>query len=115
MFVEDFETLEKLIVPLFGQIKKKNVKIPMVTTPIYEEEQLSTKTIIIPLLNYNLLSIDFLIPDQTKYFKTAVMTLQTKQTVLNLTKIFTFFVFISLSRICLLYLMTKGPRVLLLP
>lgn len=72
MYIEDLDTLEQLVIPLFGQIEKKNVNMPMWTGPIYKKEQLATKTVIVPLMDLKVLSIDFPIPDQKKYYKSMV-------------------------------------------
>lgn len=66
---EDLNTLEELVVSLFGNIEKKNVDMPHWTDPIYTEEQLATKTIVVPVKDIRVLSMSFLIPDQTKYYK----------------------------------------------
>lgn len=81
MRVEDLETLEKLVVPLFGQIEKKKVTLPTWSRLIYKKEQLATKTVVVPLIDLKLLSIDFQIPDQKQFYKSMVTLLQILQTV----------------------------------
>jgi len=61
-----------LVVSLFGDIEKKKVDMPYWTNPIYTEKQLATKTIVVPVKNIRELSMNFLIPDQTKYYKGMV-------------------------------------------
>ncbi|XP_025418538.1 insulin-degrading enzyme-like isoform X2 [Sipha flava] len=66
---EDLNTLEELIVSLFGDIEKKNVDMPYWFDPIYKEEQLATKTVVFPVKDIRVLSITFPIPEQSKYYK----------------------------------------------
>ncbi|XP_025191537.1 insulin-degrading enzyme-like [Melanaphis sacchari] len=66
---EDLNTLEELAVSLFGDIEKKNVEKPYWNDPIYKEEQLATKTVVVPVKDIRMLSVHFLIPDQSKYYK----------------------------------------------
>ncbi|VVC46432.1 Hypothetical protein CINCED_3A022791, partial [Cinara cedri] len=66
---EDLNTLEEMVVSLFGDIEKKNVNIPYWPDPIYKEEQLATKTVVVPVKDIRVLSISFLVPEQTKFFK----------------------------------------------
>ncbi|VVC34289.1 Hypothetical protein CINCED_3A004705 [Cinara cedri] len=66
---EDLNTLEEMVVSLFGDIEKKNVDMPYWPDPIYKEEQLATKTIVVPVKDIRVLSVSFPIPDQTKFFK----------------------------------------------
>lgn len=67
-------TLEELVVSLFGDAEKKNVDKPYWPDPIYKEEQLGTKTVVVPVKDIRVLSVNFLIPDQTKYYKSLVKT-----------------------------------------
>lgn len=64
--------MEELVVSLFGDIEKKNVDMPYWSDPIYKEEQLATKTIVVPVKDIRVLSVNFLIPDQSKYYKSMV-------------------------------------------
>lgn len=64
--------MEKLAVSLFGDIEKKNVNMPYWSDPIYKEEQLATKTVVVPVKDIRVLSVNFLIPDQSKYYKSMV-------------------------------------------
>lgn len=70
--VEDLNTLEKLVVSLFGNIEKKNIDMPIWNDPIYKEEQLATKTIVVPVKDIRILSVNFPIPDQSKYYESMV-------------------------------------------
>jgi insulysin len=72
VYVEDLNTLEELIVSLFGDIEKKNVDMPYWFDPIYKEEQLATKTVVFPVKDIRVLSITFPIPEQSKYYKSMV-------------------------------------------
>lgn len=83
MCVENLETLEKLIVPLFGKIEQKIVNFPKCPEQVYKKEQLGVKTFIVPLVDMQFLSIEFSIPDQKIFYKSMVMLLQIIQTVLN--------------------------------
>lgn len=74
-YVEDLNTLEELVVSLFGDIQKKNVDMPYWLDPIYKEEQLATKTVVVPVKDIRALSISFLIPDQIKFYKSKVKLL----------------------------------------
>lgn len=69
---EDLNTLEELVISLFSDIEKKDVDIPYWPDPIYTEKQLATKTIIVPVNDMRLLIVEFLIPDQCKYYKSMV-------------------------------------------
>jgi secreted Zn-dependent insulinase-like peptidase len=71
-FSEDLNTLEELAVSLFGDIEKKNVDKPYWKDPIYREEQLATKTVVVPVKDIRVLSVNFLIPDQSKYYRSMV-------------------------------------------
>lgn len=64
--------MEELVVSLFGDIEKKNVDMPYWPDPIYKEEQLATKTIVVPVKDIRVLSVNFLTPDQSKYYKSMV-------------------------------------------
>jgi len=64
--------LEELVVSLFEDIKKKDVDMPCWNDPIYKKDQLATKTVVIPVKDVRLLYINFLIPDQNKYYKSKV-------------------------------------------
>lgn len=64
--------MEELVVSLFGDIEKKNVEMPHWTDPIYKEEQLASKTLVVPVKDIRALSVNFLIPDQSKYYKSMV-------------------------------------------
>ncbi|VVC24106.1 Peptidase M16, middle/third domain,Peptidase M16, C-terminal,Metalloenzyme, LuxS/M16 peptidase-like [Cinara cedri] len=66
---EDLNTLEELVVSLFGNIKEKNVDKPYWPDPIYKEKQLATKTIVVPVSYIRGLYVSFLIPDQTKFYE----------------------------------------------
>ncbi|CAH1739015.1 unnamed protein product [Aphis gossypii] len=66
---EDLNTLEEIAVTLFGDIEKKNVEKPYWNDPIYKEKQLATKTIVVPVKDIRVLSVNFLIPDQSKYYR----------------------------------------------
>ncbi|XP_060867052.1 insulin-degrading enzyme isoform X2 [Metopolophium dirhodum] len=66
---EDLNTLEELAVSLFGDIKRKDVERPYWNDPIYKEEQLATKTVVVPVKDIRVLSVNFLIPDQSKYYR----------------------------------------------
>lgn len=70
--IEDLNTLEELVVSLFGNIEKKNIDMPIWTEPIYKEEQLATKTIVVPVKDIRILSVNFPIPDQSKYYESMV-------------------------------------------
>lgn len=70
---EDLDTLEALVGNLFGDIQKKDINMPVWTDPIYTKEQLGTKTLVVPVKDIRALSINFLIPDQTKFYKSMVM------------------------------------------
>lgn len=72
VLLEDLNTLEELVISLFGSIKKKDVDIPVWNDPIYKEEQLATKTVVVPVKDIRSLYISFLTPDQTKYYKSMV-------------------------------------------
>lgn len=72
-FTEDLDTLEQLAINLYGDIEKKNVEMPYWNDPIYTEEQLATKTTVVPVKDIRMLSVNFLIPEQTKYYKSAVI------------------------------------------
>lgn len=61
-----------MAVSLFGDIEKKNVEKPYWNDPIYKEKQLSTKTIVVPVKDIRVLSVNFLIPDQSKYYRSRV-------------------------------------------
>lgn len=61
-----------MAISLFGNIEKKDVDIPVWNDPIYKEEQLATKTVVVPVKDIRVLSISFLTPDQTKYYKSMV-------------------------------------------
>lgn len=71
-FIEDLNTLEELVVSLFGDIEKKNVDLPFWNDPIYTEEQLATKTVVVPVKDIRVLSVNFPIPDQIKNYRTVV-------------------------------------------
>lgn len=64
--------MEELVISLFGNIEKKNVDMPYWHDPIYKEEQLTTKTVVVPVKDIRMLSASFLIPDQSKYYKSMV-------------------------------------------
>jgi len=64
--------LEEYVVTLFGDIKRKDIDMPYWTDPIYTKEQLATKTIVVPVKDIRVLSVNFLIPDQNKYYKSMV-------------------------------------------
>ncbi|XP_050542253.1 insulin-degrading enzyme isoform X2 [Daktulosphaira vitifoliae] len=66
---ENLDTLEALVGNLFGDIQKKDINMPVWTDPIYKDEQLGTKTLVVPVKDIRALSVNFLIPDQTKYYK----------------------------------------------
>ncbi|XP_050431882.1 insulin-degrading enzyme isoform X2 [Adelges cooleyi] len=66
---EDLDTLESLVGNLFGDIQKREVDMPVWTDPIYTEEQLGTKTIVVPVKDIRALSVNFLIPDQNEYYQ----------------------------------------------
>lgn len=71
-FLEDLNTLEEMAVSLFGDIEKKDVEKPYWNDPIYKEKQLATKTIVVPVKDIRVLSVNFLIPDQSKYYRSRV-------------------------------------------
>lgn len=58
---------------MFGGIENKNVKMPYWKDPVYTEKQLATKTIVVPLKDIRLLYVDFLTPELTKTYKSAVI------------------------------------------
>jgi len=64
--------LEELAVSLFGDIKRKDVERPYWKDPIYKEEQLATKTVVVPVKDIRVLSVNFLIPDQSQYYRSMV-------------------------------------------
>jgi len=64
--------LEELAVSLFGDIENKNVDMPYWNDPIYKKEQLATKTVVVPVKDIRVLSINFLIPEQSKYYRSMV-------------------------------------------
>lgn len=64
--------MEELAVSLFGDIKRKDVERPYWNDPIYKEEQLATKTVVVPVKDIRVLSVNFLIPDQSKYYRSMV-------------------------------------------
>jgi len=64
--------LEELAVSLFGDIEKKDVEKPYWNDPIYKEEQLATKTVVVPVKDIRVLSINFPIPDQSIYYRSMV-------------------------------------------
>ncbi|KAL5238798.1 hypothetical protein ACI65C_006208 [Semiaphis heraclei] len=66
---EDLNALEELAVSLFGDIEKKNVERPYWSDPIYKEEQLATKTVVVPVKDIRMMSVKFLIPDLRKYYR----------------------------------------------
>lgn len=46
--------------------------MPIWNDPIYKEEQLATKTIVVPVKDIRILSVNFPIPDQSKYYESMV-------------------------------------------
>lgn len=64
--------MEELVESLFEDIKKKDVDMPSWNDPIYKKDQLATKTVVVPVKDIRLLYINFLIPDQSKYYKSKV-------------------------------------------
>lgn len=66
---EDLNTLEELVVSQFGNIERKNVDKPYWTDPIYKEEQLATRTLVVPVKDIRVLCLRFPIPEQSKYYK----------------------------------------------
>jgi insulysin len=66
---EDLNTLEELVVSQFANIERKNVNMPYWTDPIYKEEQLATKTLVVPVKDIRILCLTFPIPEQSKYYK----------------------------------------------
>lgn len=61
-----------MVVSLFGDIEKKNVDMPYWNEPIYKEEQLAAKTVVVPVKDIRVLSVNFPIPDQIKNYKSLV-------------------------------------------
>jgi len=70
--LEDLNALEELAVSLFGDIERKDVERPYWSDPIYKDEQLATKTVVVPVKDIRVLSVNFLIPDQSKYYRSMV-------------------------------------------
>lgn len=64
--------MQELAVSLFGGIKKKNVNIPYWNDPIYTKEQLATKTVVVPIKDIRVLSVNFPIPEQSKNYHSLV-------------------------------------------
>lgn len=46
--------------------------MPYWNDPIYKEEQLASKTIVVPVKDIRVLSVNFPIPDQSKNYKSMV-------------------------------------------
>lgn len=67
-------TLEDMVSSLFVNIERKDVEMPIWVDPIYKEEQLATKTIVVPVKDVRELYIDFLINDQQPNYKSMVNT-----------------------------------------
>lgn len=61
-----------MVVSLFKHIKKKNINLPTWTDPIYKEEQLATKTIVVPVKDIRQLIVNFLLEDQQPFYKAMV-------------------------------------------
>lgn len=61
-----------MVVSIFKDIKKKNISLPSWTNPIYKEEQLATKTIVVPVKDIRALIINFLLKDQQPNYKSMV-------------------------------------------
>jgi len=71
--LENLNILENMVVSLFGNIKKKNVVIPFWKNPIYTENELKTKTCVVPIKNIQNVSINFLIPDRSQFYNIMVI------------------------------------------
>lgn len=74
IFTEDLNTLEDMVTSLFVHIKRKDIEMPLWVDPIYKEEQLATKTIVVPVKDARQLCINFLINDQKSNYKSMVNT-----------------------------------------
>jgi insulysin len=61
-----------MVSSLFIYIERKDVSMPIWIDPIYKEEQLATKTIVVPLKDIRRLYVHFLIADQLPYYKSIV-------------------------------------------
>jgi len=61
-----------MVTSLFVHIERKDVEMPIWVDPIYKEEQLATKTIVVPVKDVRELFINFLINDQRLNYKSMV-------------------------------------------
>lgn len=61
-----------MVVSLFKDIQKNDISLPSLIYPIYKEEQLATKTIVVPVKDIRKLIINFLLKDQQPYYNTMV-------------------------------------------
>ncbi|KAF0762572.1 Uncharacterized protein FWK35_00007520 [Aphis craccivora] len=68
-YIKDLNTLEDMVTSLFVHIERKDVEMPIWVDPIYKEEQLATKTIVVPVKDVRELFINFLINDQRLNYK----------------------------------------------
>ncbi|XP_025198182.1 insulin-degrading enzyme-like [Melanaphis sacchari] len=65
----DLDTLENMVSSFFMHIERKDILLQEWTDPIYKEEQLATKTIVVPVEDSKQLYINFLIKDQGPHYK----------------------------------------------
>lgn len=61
-----------MVVSLFEHIKKTNINLPTWTDPIYEKEQLATKTIVVPVKDIKRLIVNFILKDLQPFYNTMV-------------------------------------------
>jgi len=63
-----------MVTSLFEHIERKDIEMPIWIDPIYKEEQLATKTIVVPVKDVRELCINFLINNQQPNYKSMVNT-----------------------------------------
>ncbi|XP_058128643.1 insulin-degrading enzyme [Anopheles coustani] len=66
---ESLDDLERIVIQMFSQIENKNVKAPSWPDMPYDEDQLGTKTYIIPVKDTRSLTISFQLEDLEQYYK----------------------------------------------
>lgn len=79
-----------MVISSFGDIKMKNIDMPIWTEPIYKKEQLSTTTLVVPVEDITMLTVEFLIPDQIINYENFV-----KYNLLVIQLIFNFMIYVN--------------------
>lgn len=117
LYLECLDELEDIVVDLFSQVKNKEIELPVWPQHPFNEQHFQTKWYIVPIKHIRSLNIVFPLPDQQKYYKSAVTIISTFQfiamIVLNYLIMFAFCFSLSAVILCHAFVRARRKRILI--